>query len=30
MVGWKLTIVEGVLEEECVALYANSATELTR
>jgi tRNA(adenine34) deaminase len=30
MVGWNLTIVEGVLEDECVALYANSSTELTR
>jgi tRNA(adenine34) deaminase len=30
MVGWNLTIVEGVLEDECVALYANSTTELTR
>jgi tRNA(adenine34) deaminase len=30
MVGWDLTVVEGVLEEECVALYRNASVELTR
>jgi tRNA(adenine34) deaminase len=30
MVGWNLTIIEGVLQDECVALYANSPVELTR
>jgi tRNA(adenine34) deaminase len=30
MVGWDLTVIEGVLEAECIALYANSAVELTR
>lgn len=30
MVGWDLTVVEGVLEEECIALYRNAVVELTR
>jgi tRNA(adenine34) deaminase len=30
MVGWDLTVIEGVREAECVALYSNSAVELTR
>jgi tRNA(adenine34) deaminase len=30
LVGWDLTVVEGVLEEECVALYRDAAVELTR
>jgi tRNA(adenine34) deaminase len=30
MVGWDLTVIDGVLGDECVALYANSAVELTR
>jgi tRNA(adenine34) deaminase len=30
MVGWDLTVIDGVLEGECIALYANSAVELTR
>ena len=30
MVGWDLTVIDGVLGEECVALYANSPVELTR
>jgi tRNA(adenine34) deaminase len=30
MVGWDLTIIEGVLEDECVALYRESNVELTR
>jgi tRNA(adenine34) deaminase len=30
MVGWNLTVVDGVLTDECFALYANSAIELTR
>jgi tRNA(adenine34) deaminase len=30
MVGWDLTVIEGVLEAECVALYRDSAVELTR
>jgi tRNA(adenine34) deaminase len=30
MVGWNLTVIEGVREEECTALYAGAAVELTR
>ena len=30
MVGWDLTVIEGVREEECVALYREAAVELTR
>jgi tRNA(adenine34) deaminase len=30
MVGWNLSVVDGVLTDECFALYANSAVELTR
>ena len=30
MVGWDLTVVEGVLEDECVALYRKAIVELTR
>jgi tRNA(adenine34) deaminase len=30
MVGWDLKVVEGVLEDECVALYRNASVELTR
>jgi hypothetical protein len=30
MVGWDLTVIEGVREDECVALYAGAAVELTR
>jgi tRNA(adenine34) deaminase len=30
MVGWDLTVIEGVLEDECVALYRDSLVELTR
>ncbi len=29
-VGWDLTVVTGVLHEECVALYRGAAVELTR
>ncbi|WP_127144037.1 nucleoside deaminase [Pelagibacterium montanilacus] len=30
MVGWDLTLVTGVLHEECVALYRDAKVELTR
>jgi tRNA(adenine34) deaminase len=30
MVGWDLTVIEGVREAECIALYADAAVELTR
>jgi tRNA(adenine34) deaminase len=30
MVGWDLTVIEGVLEDECIALYGNASVELTR
>ncbi len=30
MVGWDLTVIEGVLENECIALYRGAAVELTR
>ena len=30
MVGWDLTVIEGVREAECIALYAGAAVELTR
>ena len=30
MVGWDLTVIEGVLEDECVALYRDAQVELTR
>ncbi|HEX3438986.1 MAG TPA: nucleoside deaminase [Pseudolabrys sp.] len=30
MVGWDLTIVEGVLQDECVALYTGASVPLTR
>ena len=30
MVGWDLAVIEGVRQDECVALYAGAAVELTR
>jgi tRNA(adenine34) deaminase len=30
MVGWDLSVIEGVRHDECVALYAGAAVELTR
>jgi len=30
MTGWKLNIIEGVMTDECIALYWQSAVELTR
>lgn len=30
LTGWDLTIIDGVREEECVALYRDAAVELTR
>jgi len=30
MVGWELTLIEGVLEDECIALYRDASVELTR
>jgi len=30
MVDWDLTVIEGVREAECIALYAGAAVELTR
>jgi len=30
MVGWDLTVVEGVLQDECVGLYTGAAVPLTR
>lgn len=30
MVGWDLTVVEGVLQDECVALYTGAGVPLTR
>jgi tRNA(adenine34) deaminase len=30
MVGWDLTVIDGVLEDECVSLYRNAQVELTR
>jgi tRNA(adenine34) deaminase len=30
MVGWDLTVVGGVLSDECIALYAGTHVELTR
>jgi tRNA(adenine34) deaminase len=30
MVGWELTVIEGVREAECVALYRDARVELTR
>jgi tRNA(adenine34) deaminase len=30
MVGWDLTVIEGVLEDECIALYSGAEVELTR
>jgi tRNA(adenine34) deaminase len=30
MVGWDLTVIEGVREAECIALYTGAAVELTR
>ena len=30
MVGWKLTVVEGVLGEQCIDLYRTADVELTR
>lgn len=30
LVGWDLTIIDGVREEECIALYRDAAVELTR
>jgi len=30
LTGWNLTVIQGVLEDECVALYRDAAVELTR
>jgi tRNA(adenine34) deaminase len=30
MVGWNVTVIEGVLENECIALYRDANVELTR
>jgi tRNA(adenine34) deaminase len=30
MTGWKLNVIEGVMTDECLALYRQSAVELTR
>jgi len=30
LVGWDLTVIEGVREEECLALYRDAKVELTR
>ena len=30
MVGWELTVIEGVLENECIALYHDARVALTR
>ena len=30
MVGWDLTVIEGVLQDECVGLYTGAAVPLTR
>jgi tRNA(adenine34) deaminase len=30
MVGWELTVIEGVLENECIALYRDARVALTR
>ena len=30
MVGWDLAVIEGVREEECIALYRDAKVELTR
>jgi len=30
MVGWDLTVIEGVLQDECIALYRDASVELTR
>jgi tRNA(adenine34) deaminase len=30
MVGWDLTVIEGVREEECIGLYRDAKVELTR
>lgn len=30
MVGWDLTVIEGVLENKCIALYRDATVELTR
>ncbi len=30
LVGWDLTIIDGVLEDECLSLYATAKVELTR
>jgi tRNA(adenine34) deaminase len=30
MVGWNLKVIDGVLSDECVALYVNAQVELTR
>ena len=30
MVGWDLKVIEGVLEDQCVALYTGAKVELTR
>jgi tRNA(adenine34) deaminase len=30
MVGWNLTVIEGVREAECIALYTGAQVELTR
>jgi tRNA(adenine34) deaminase len=30
MTGWKLNVIEGVMTDECLALYRQSAIELTR
>jgi tRNA(adenine34) deaminase len=30
LTGWKLNVIEGVMTDECVALYRNSGIALTR
>ena len=30
MVGWELTVIEGVRQDECIALYRDASVELTR
>ena len=30
LTSWELTVIQGVREEECVALYRETAVELTR
>ena len=30
MVGWDVTVIDGILEDECLVLYRNANVELTR